>query len=613
MIVHQFGQPAKAAEFIQRSLIVKPSNATAHNNLGNALRDLGRAKDAYTSYRRAVALKPDFAGAYSNMGNVQKDHGRLEEAISLYRTAVDFDPNYAQAHCNLGNALREASALEESAAACRRAIAIQPEFAEAYNNLGNALRDQKLPDEAADAYRRAIEIQRNLAEAHNNLGDVLKDVGRLDDALAEFRTAIQLRPNYAEAHSNLLYALHFHPTMSAEKIADEHRRWNAEQAEPFRAAARAHDNDPSPERRLRIGYVSPDFRDHCQAFFMLPLLAGHKRRDEVDVICYSDVLRPDARTEELKQLATAWRPIVGQSDAQLAELIRADGIDLLVDLTMHMARNRLLAFARRPAPVQVTWLAYPASTGLTAIDYRLSDSHFDPPGTDESIYSEKTIRLPETFWCYAPFDGEDLPLNPPPAMESGAITFGCLNNPCKFNLPLLKLWAKVLHRVTNARLMLLAPSADHRRRILAGFTSEQIDPSRIEFVPYQPRPAYLQLYNRIDIGLDSFPYNGHTTSLDSYWMGVPVVTRVGERAVSRGGLSQLSNLGLTELAASTDAEFVSIATRLANDLPRLSLLRSTLRDRMLRSPLMDAARFTGHIENTFREMFRTWCVQGGRG
>jgi predicted O-linked N-acetylglucosamine transferase (SPINDLY family) len=275
---------------------------------------------------------------------------------------------------------------------------------------------------------------------------------------------------------------------------------------------------------------------------------------------------------------------------------------------MHMNKSRLLVFAHKPAPVQVCWLAYPASTGLTTIDYRLSDPYLDPPDIDESLYSEKTLLLPDTFWCYDPLDSGYTAVNPLPALQNQFITFGCLNNFCKINDSILALWAQVMREVENSKLMLLTSEGSHRQRTLDRLSHEGIDPSRVEFLVRQPRLNYLQLYNRIDIGLDSFPYNGHTTSLDSFWMGVPVVTLVGKTPASRAGLCQLTNLGLLELAAQTPEAFVKIAVDLARDLPRLQELRSTLRQRMRASPLMDAPRFARNIEAAYRKMWQTWCA-----
>ena len=295
------------------------------------------------------------------------------------------------------------------------------------------------------------------------------------------------------------------------------------------------------------------------------------------------------------------------SDDQAAEQIRTDRIDVLVDLTLHLADNRLLVFARKPAPVQVTFAGYPGSTGLHAIDYRLSDPYLDPSDIDESVYSERTIRLPDSFWCYDPLDSREVPVNPLPALETGVVTFGCLNNFCKINAGILATWAQVLQQVKNSRLVLLADQGSHRQRTVEFLGRQGVSSDRVEFVCFRPRPQYMELYHRIDLGLDSFPYNGHTTSLDSLWMGVPVITLVGETPVSRAGWSQLSNLNLRELAATTATKFVQIAVDLASDWPRLSDLRRTLRSRMTQSPLMDAPKFARGIESAYRHMWQTWC------
>jgi len=335
---------------------------------------------------------------------------------------------------------------------------------------------------------------------------------------------------------------------------------------------------------------------------MLPLLACHDR-DAFEIFCYAQVARSDALTERFRASAHHWRSTIGLTDKQLAAQIREDGIDILVDLALHTARSRLLVFARKPAPVQVTFAGYPGSTGLSTIDYRLSDPYLDPPDIDESVYSEQTIRLPHSFWCYDPIDG-DIPVNSLPAQAHGFLTFGCLNDFRKINDAVLRLWAGVLRAVPSSRLLLLAPEGSHRQHTLDVLSREDIVHERIEFVSHQPRWKYLELYHRVDLGLDTLPYNGHTTSLDSFWMGVPVVTLVGQTIVGRAGLSQLTNLQLPELIAQTPEQYVKIATSLADDLPRLSELRSTLRARMEQSPLMDAPRFARDIEAAYRTMWQ---------
>jgi len=607
LLAHQMGRSDAAVDLIRRAIALRPDFAEAHGNLGNALKDGGQIDQAIAAYQQAVTLNPNFAGVYSNLGNVLRDAGKFDEAIAAYRRAMALMPGRAEVHYNLAIALKEKGQLDDAIAAYRQAIALRPNLAQAHSNLGIALRDNGQPDEAIVAFRQALALRPESPEIHNNLGNVLRDMGQLDEAIAAYRQAIALGPNVPKYHSNLVLALHYHPASDASAIAEEHRRWNLQHA-PAREPVQVYANDPTPERRLRIGYVSPDFRDHVVGRNLLPLFRQHDRR-HVEITCYAQAPFPDAMTGEFQRRADRWRSIGRMSDEQVAAQIRADRIDILVDLALHTAGNRLPVFALKAAPIQVTFAGYPGSTGLTTIDYRLSDPYLDPPGMDESIYSENTIRLPDSFWCYDPLDCRDIPVNALPARDAGVVTFGCLNNFCKINDGVLALWAQVLEHVNNSRLLVLCPEGSHRQRMLERLSWEGIDPSRIEFATPRPRRAYLQLYHQIDLCLDTFPYNGHTTGLDSFWMGVPVVTLVGQRAVSRAGWCQLSNLGLGELAAQTPGQFVSIAVKLADDLPRLQELRSTLRGRMERSPLMDAPKFARSIEAAYRQMWRTWSAQ----
>jgi predicted O-linked N-acetylglucosamine transferase (SPINDLY family) len=565
----------------------------------------GRLREAENLYKQILAHQPNHADATRLLGVIARQMGRTDIAVDLFRRAIALRPGYPEAHSNLGNALKDKGQLDEAIAAYRQAIALRPGYAEAHSNLGNALNDKGQLDEAIAAYQQAIALDPNLAETHSNLGNALNDKGQLDEAIAAYRQAMTLRPNYTEAHSNLAYTLHFHPSYDAQAIAGEHCRWKSQHAEPLRKFIQPHTNNRDPERRLRIGYVSPDFRKHPVGRFLLPLLAHHDKK-QVEVFGYSQVALHDEITDRLRSYTDGWRTILGLSDAGVADVIRQDQIDILVDLAMHMANSRLLVFARKPAPVQVTYLAYCSTTGLDTIDYRLSDPYLDPPGGDESFYSEKTIRLPETYWCYESIIASS-EVGPVPALERGVITFGCLNNFCKISEPALGTWAEVLGAVPNSQLLLSAHQGSHRQRVQQRLERDGIEPSRVQFAGRMPLEKYFDLYRRIDIALDTFPYGGGTTTCDALWMGVSVVSLVGTTAVNRGGLSILSNVGVPELTARSKEEYVRLASALAADLPRLRDLRMTLRGRMEQSPLMDAPRFARHIEAAYRQMWRSWC------
>jgi predicted O-linked N-acetylglucosamine transferase (SPINDLY family) len=615
---HRAGRWGEAEGIYRQVLGVEPGRAEAMHLLGVLLGQTGRVGEGIGWIERAIARVPGEAQFHGNLGILLKKAGRLEEAVEAYRRAAGLKPDFAEAFNNLGNVLKDLGRGEEAVAACREAVRLRPGYAEAYNNLGNALQSVWRLDEAVEAYRAALALPAGagLAEVHNNLGNALKSRGDVGGAVGAYREALRLRPSYAEAHSSLVYAMQYHPAFGAREQYEELKRWDGAHAAGLAGVAEgagAFGNERSAGRRLKVGYVSPDFRGHPIGMLMVPVMEGHDRA-AVEVYCYSDVLAADGVTERLRGRADVWRNIVGMSDEAVAGLIRQDGIDVLVDLTMHMARNRLRVFARRAAPVQVTWLAYPGTTGLTEMDYRLTDPWLDPPeamaagkGGERGVYAEETLWLPETYWCYDPLAREPAP-GELPALAKGRVTFGCLNNFCKVNDAVLRLWGRVLGAVPGSRLLLLAGEGSHRERTREALAREGVSPERVEFTTYRPRAEYLKLYQEIDIGLDTVPYNGHTTSLDAFWMGVPVVTLVGETVVGRAGVGQLMNLGLPELIGRTAEEYVGIAAGLANDVGRLAVLRGELRGRIERSALMDRRRFAEHLEGAYREMWRRWCA-----
>jgi protein O-GlcNAc transferase len=576
---------------------------------GLSYQQSGRFAEAERIYREVLAQQPNHADAWNLLGMLTGQMGQLDAAEDLLRRAIQLNLDSAEAHNNLGFVLAGKGQREEAIASYRRAIQIKPDLAEAHSNLGAALIGAGRPSEAVAAYREVIRLRPEYAEAHNNLANLLMDVGQFDQAVASYRQAIRVRANYTVAHSNLLYALHYHPEYDARMIHEEGRRWNQQHAEPLGKFIGPHTNNRDPDRPLRVGYVSADFYGHASAFSLLPLLRRHDRR-QFEIFCYALNANSDGVMQQMKDQVQHWREAAGRADSEIAAWIREDKIDILVDLMLHTANNRLLIFAHKPAPVQVTWLGYPGSTEMGTIDYRLTDPYMDPLGLDDPYYSERSIRLPDTFWCYDPPTDEPA-ANNPPCVENGFITFGCLNNFRKVNDRVLKLWAQVLKAVDRSRLIVLCSDGSHRRSFFDLMQKEGINPDQIEMVARLPRQQYLELHHRIDVGLDTLPYNGHITSLDSLWMGVPVISLVGQTAVGRAGLSQLTNLGLPELIARTSEQYVRIAAGLAEDLPRLTELRRTLRSRMQASPLMDGPRFARGIEAAYRQFWRTWCAEGG--
>jgi len=591
----------------RRALAIKPAFVEALANLGNALKDRQQYDQALACYQQALALKPDLAGAHNNIGNILRLRGQLDDALRRYQRAIALQPDFAEALNNVANIHADKGHVEEALAYCRKALSIKPEMAEAHDVLGRSLQQQGAVDQAIASYQLALQLKADCPDARNHLGHALRELGRIDEAVACFRQAIDEDPDDLLPHDNLLLTLHLHPATDARTLQAEGRRWNLRHAAPLKQHIRPHTNNRDPDRPLRIGYVSPDLRGHPAGRFTLPLLNNHDRA-LFEVYAYAQVRVPDGLTEKLKSHTRGWRSIVGVPDQDAAELIRNDRIDILVDLAMHSSDNRLLVFARKPAPVQVTYLAYAGGTALDTIDYRLTDRYLDPDPANDCHYMEKSFHLAGTYWCYLSTTSAP-PVNPLPALTTQSVTFGCLNDFSKVSPPALETWATLLLTVPHSRLLLHSPIGGHRDGLLAFLRDRGIAPGRIEFLERVSPSQYFAAHHRIDIALDPFPYAGGTTTCDALWMGVPVVTLAGQTAVGRAGVSILSNVGLPELIAQSTQEYIQIAAALAGDLPRLSNLRATLRQRMESSPLMDAPAFARAIEDAYRTMWQTWCAK----
>ena len=611
------GDSEQARAVCERVLKRRPNDAAAHDLLGVLALDAGRGDEAVRSLERAVELQPTKAGYLCNLGLAYAKAGALEQATEVLRKAVQLQPTMTEAAIHLGMVLLDQGEvvealrhLDDVAARASREPAIVEGLVNVFSQLARAQLQHGKHADAVATVRRALALEPSVATHHRLLSVALLGLGDLEGALGALERVLALAPGLADAHSSLIFHLPFSPTRDASVQLEETRRWSQRHAAPLVPRRRPHPHDRSPERRLRIGYVSPDFRDHVQRLYMLPVLRQHDR-SRFEIVAYSSADVPDDWTRKISAHADVWREVANLNDGELAALIRNDQVDVLVDLSMHMTDNRLRTFAERPAPVQLSWLAYPGTTGVDGIDYRLTDPFLDPPGDPSGVappYSERSLWLPDTFWCYDP--DSEAPVRELPALASGHVTFGCLNNFLKVNPGVLDLWARVLTAVPSARLLMLAPSEWARNLAGEALENAGVARERVEFVGMQSRSDYLATYHRIDVCLDCVPYNGHTTSLDAFWMGVPVVTLVGPTIVGRAGLSQAKNLGLDELVATDAEQFAAIAAGLAGDVPRLAGLRQQLRGRLQRSPLMDSPRFTRALEGAFREAWRRFCAAG---
>jgi protein O-GlcNAc transferase len=601
------GRLKEAVEAYRRALVLAPNDPRSSYNLGIVLQGLGCVDEAIEAYRRALAVQPKLHVAANNLGNALQDRGRLEEAIEAYRHALAIDPHFAEAENNLGNALKSQGQLTDAIAAYQRALTIRPEYSDAESNLGAAYHTSGRLDEAIAAYRRALAIRHEYAEAENNLGNVLLAQGDHDEAASAYHRAMERRPGYLAANSNLLMCEQYRSGVTLAGLARAHADWDEMHARPLQATWKPHDVVRDPDRRLRVGFVSPDLRRHPVGYFLVRALENLDAR-AFEVVCYHSRKGRDELSERIATVAAEWHDVFGLANDALADRIRADRIDILFDLSGHSCDHRLLVFARKPAPIQVTWIGYVGTTGLTAIDYLIADRYHVPEGSEEH-YREKVLRMPDGYVCFDP--PADAPaVGPLPATGHGAVTFGCFNNVSKLTTEVLTLWAGILRRVPGSRLRIVSPGLNgkgSRIRVRDAIVASGADPARLELQGTLLQPDLLAAYNSIDLALDPFPYSGGVTTCEALWMGVPVVTCPGETFASRHSFSHLSNVGLTETVATDHRDYVELAVRLANDLPHLAELRAGLRDRMARSPLCDGRRFGANLSARLREVWRQWC------
>jgi predicted O-linked N-acetylglucosamine transferase (SPINDLY family) len=586
-----------------------PDGTTAEASLGRALelRRKGLPLEALIELQAIIRRHPDSAEAHHQKGNILKSLFRFAEARASLGEAARLAPQNAAIWLNLGVACLELRRLDESVDAFRRAIDLEPDRPEARNAFGTVLLQQGLVTEAAAQFEKALQLRPGYAAAHDNMGRVMKAQGRSAEALACHRAALEREPK-ATTHSNLLYTLNFVEGLPPEEILAEHRRWAELYAGPHGPEWRPVPLRPAQEpgrRKLRVGYVSPDFCNHAVAFFFEPVLSSHDR-ERFETVCYSDTRVPDQVTGRLRSHAWQWRNIAGWSDDLADALIRSDRIDILVDLAGHTAHNRLSVFGGRPAPVQVSWLGYPNTTGLPAIGYRLTDAVCDPPGLTERWHTEALVRLPQGFSCYLP-PAESPPVGPLPALSAGHVTFGCFNHVAKLTPAAVELWAGILGDLPGSRLMLKSRGLTDPgtiARIRNEFEGRGVAGGRIELRGEDlPTAGHLGLYNRVDIALDTFPYNGTTTTCEALWMGVPVVALAGDTHVARVSASLLTRLGAADLIAASAEDYRSLCLALAADLPRLAERRALQRDRMRASPICDAAGFTRGLEEAYLRMW----------
>ncbi len=589
------GKPDDAKISFSESLRLNTNQPGIHYNLGAVWTRLGRLDDALQAYQTAISLRPDFAEAWLNLGSLHSRRREYPEAIRAARETLSLRPAYPEAHNNLGQALASQDRHDEAAACYREALRLKPDYPEAHGNLAASLVSAGLPSEAATHAREALRLKPSFGEAANNLGNALIRMGEIAEAIGVLGAVPSGTAAHAAARDNLLLALNYDPARSPTSIASAHREWGRQFPAPITPKPRR-----QHRRRLRVGYLSPDFSAHSVAFFIDPVLRHHDR-ERFEVTAYADISRGDAVTRRLRGLVEHWREVSNLDDAALTGLIRADEPDVLVDLAGHLRRNRLPVFAGRAAPVQITYLGYPNTTGLASMDYQITDEVLDPPGSD-NLYTEKLIRLPGGFACYRPPD-DTPPVSPPPLLNNGYITFGSFHTLAKINDLVIALWSDLLRRLPKSKLRLQTFGLGEpamRDKCLAAFATRGIGPDRIDLHGQTSMNDYLLAHREVDIGLDTLPWSGHTTTCHALWMGVPTVTLSGDRHAGRLGSSALHAAGLPELIARDRDDWLDRVQALARDPARLEQMRSALREQMLSSTLCDGAGFVRNLEVAYR-------------
>jgi protein O-GlcNAc transferase len=604
ILSHQTGHHETGLKLVRKAIRIRPDFAAYHLSLGNIFLDQKKPEKASLSYQKCIDLHPGYAQAYLNLGSAHDAMGRLDAAIACFRKAIELAPHFASAYNNLGNALTKKEKFDEAVFFLKKAVELNPGLYEVFNNLGNALVKQLKLDEALEMFRRVVSLHPGYSKAYRNMANVYTLMGKQEKAIACYRQALAADPGNYDAHTGLLFALNYLPDISPQEIYSESCEW-----------ARRH--IPScprqkilkrrgVERKLSIGYVSADFKIHPVASFMMPVLEAHDRT-KVEIFCYYSNQYYDEISRQYQALSDHWLQCEKMADGELAERIRTDRIDILVDLSGHTAGNRLLVFARKPAPVQVSWLGDIATTGLKTMDYRLTSIDASPPGS-ENYYTEKLYRfINHLWWCYRP--QANMPdVQPSPAFANKCITFGYTNNYAKITPGLIAIMIEILKKTPGSRLAMVGvPEGSARSALLAECIDNGIGKERLIIYGKIDLASFLAFHSGIDITLDPFPYNGGTTTCDALWLGVPVVTRKGETFASRMGYAIVKNIGLPELAAETWEEYVNIAVSLAAKREKLNNLRLSMRQRMTNSPICDVPGFTKVLETAYRRMWKKWC------
>ena len=604
-ILCQTNRAKIGVKFLEKAIELAPNEAAYFNNLGVAYTNLKRLNEALCALQRAIALAPHNPNTHNNIGAVLRPLGRLTEAEKHYAIAADAAPGSAQIWANYANILMELDQVSKAEIAAQKAITNDPEYPIAHNNFGTVLQRQGKYSAAEAHYCSALALRPNYADAHANMGELLKETGRVAESLFHYERACKLEPEISAMGSNKLLAICTSDCVTPPEISAAHFKWGDQVASGVDISRESFQHN---HQKLRIGYVSPDFRRHSVAYFLEPILKNHNHID-FEVFCYANMSTDgDDITRKLRAYVDRWLNVFGIDDQALAARVRQDEIDILVDVAGHTRGNRLPAFALRPAPIQMSYLGYPATTGLSVMDYRLTDTLADPPGLTEILHRETLLNIEGGFLSYNPQENSP-DVGYLPAHTSGFITFGSFNNLAKVTPTVISIWSKILTSVPRSKLVIKSKALGDEKiatRIKRAFAHHGINSDRIQCLGWITQGSPLIAYNQIDIGLDTFPYNGTTTTCEALWMGIPVITLAGKWHAARVGVSVMTRLNLADWIASDENSYVTLAVKKTQNLLLLEELRFGMRQRMKDRGLLNGQKFTRSLEAVYRQ---AWAVR----
>ncbi|MCG8373750.1 MAG: tetratricopeptide repeat protein [Balneolales bacterium] len=600
--------PQDSLNLLRKARQIAPENASVHFNLGNILQRHGYREKAIREFRQVIRLQPQHAEAYLRLGNLFSESSRLEDAVFCYNKAFYLKPEDVRVVNNLTDLLNRQGKYEEAEAMAKKTLQLHPNLFEAHGNLGNVYKNQGNYEKAEFHFKEALKLNPDQSLVLYHLGATLLYSNRHKEASEHLRKSLEIDPTFYQAHSSLVYAINYIEEPTQQDIFEEHVQWGVQHSHGIKEQGWPW-IERTPEKKLRVGFVSPDFKAHVVALFIQQLFK-HYDKEHFEFIGYAEVEKPDNFTSTFMSLLDGWRSTIGVSDEEVYETIKGDQIDILIDLAGHTAGNRLKMMSMKPAPVQISYLGYINTTGVKEIDYRFCDAYVNPSET-QNYYTEQLFPLPNSFTCYEPINPSP-PVSETPALTNGYITFGCFNNTNKLSPATIKLWSELIQALPGSRLMLKSSHLNDEHtieRFKTQFLAHGVSERALIFEGSSEIYEYLQCYSKIDIGLDPFPHNGGTTSHDMLWMGVPMITMEGDRYVSRFGVSILNNLGYPEWIALNEDEYIQKAMDLASDVRLLNNIRSGLRQEMEISPLCDGIEFTSNFENALKTLWNNFCKQ----